>query len=150
MTEKDRDRLDDAIDSLVGRIEDIVDREKGPLGEDLEDLGKERAAYERKYRQKPEVKVRRRAQGKEYYKRNIDKIRAYGKEYRRRFATIRLNKVLQARYRAMPHAKKVKRRYEQTQKRKIARDAYYRRNREKKLEMMRKYYLKNREKIWEK
>ncbi|VVB73213.1 Uncharacterised protein [uncultured archaeon] len=43
----------------------------------------------------------------------------------------------------------MKRKYEQTAKRKQARDAYYQRNKEHKLEMMRKYYIKNREKIWE-
>ena len=110
---------------------------------------KERIEYERKYRQLPKVRARRNATGKAYYKRNIDKIRARQKEYRKRPASIKLNKILQARYRATPHAKEMKRRYERTAKRKIARDAYYQKNRERKLEMMRQYYVKNHERIWE-
>ena len=76
----------------------------------LQQHRKERVAYEKKYRQQPEVKSRRSASGKAYYKRNLERIRAYRKEYRRRPAAIRLNRILQARYRATSHAKEVKRR----------------------------------------
>lgn len=110
---------------------------------------KERAAYERKYRSQPEVKAKRRTQARAYYRKNIEKKRAYQKEYRKRPEAIKLNRMLQARYRATPHAKEVRKKYEQTAKRKRARGAYYLNNREHKLEMMRKYYFKNREKIWE-
>jgi len=108
---------------------------------------KERAAYERKYRQQPEVRARRNAAGKAYYKRNIDKIRVRQKEYRKRPATIKLNKILQARYRATPHAQEMRKRYEQTAKRKIARDAYYQKNKERIRERMRQYYLRNHDRI---
>jgi len=110
---------------------------------------KERVAYERKYRQQPEVKARRCAQGKVYYQRHKEKIKAYRKGYVKRPATIKLNKILQARYRATPHAKEMKRRYEQTAKRKKAIAAYYQKNRNRIKERMRQYYLKNRERIWE-
>jgi hypothetical protein len=111
---------------------------------------KERRAYEEKYRQLPNVRARRNAAGKAYYKRNIERITAYRKAYRKRPASIKLNRILQARYRATPHAKEMKRRYEQTAKRKIARDAYYLKNRDRIRERMKQYYLKNYEKIWEK
>jgi hypothetical protein len=110
---------------------------------------KDRIEYERKYRQLPKVRARRNAAGKAYYQRHKEKINAYQKEYRQRPASIKLNRILQARYRATPHAKEMKRRYEQTAKRKAVIAAYYQKNREQKLEKMRQYYLKNHEKIWE-